>query len=146
MKRVVTGTGADGRDAIVERGVVQPISGMRDSANETRLCWATSDHIRLPHDGVDPAADREMTTPAPGETRFVFITFPPGSVTPIHATPTIDCVAVVSGDLWLVMEDGGECQLGVGDGVIQNGTRHAWANRSAKPCTIAAVMIGAERA
>jgi hypothetical protein len=30
--------------------------------------------------------------------------------------------------------------------VIQNGTRHAWRNKSDKPATIAFVLIGARRA
>jgi quercetin dioxygenase-like cupin family protein len=145
MKRVVTGKTADGRDTIVEQGTMHPIAAMRGSGNEARLCWATSNRITLPHDGADPVAGAEMTMPAPGESRFVFVTFPPGSVTPMHATPTIDCVAVVAGELWLVMESGSECRLEVGDSIIQTGTRHAWANRSSQPCTIAAVMMGAER-
>ena len=145
MKRIVTGKAADGRDTIIAEGTVDPIAGMRGSGNETRLCWATSDRSRLPHEGADPVDGGQMTMPAPGESRFVFVTFPPGSVTPMHATPTIDCVAVVVGEIWLVMESGSECRLEVGDSIIQTGTRHAWANRSLQPCTIAAFMMGAER-
>ncbi len=145
MKRVITGPGPDGRDAILEQSVVHPIAGMAESKNQTRLCWATQGLVRLPHEGEDPVAGAAMTMPAPGDCRFVFVTFPPGSVTPLHATPTVDCVAVVSGEIWLVMEDGGESRLSAGDAVIQNGARHIWTNRSTEPCTIAAVMIGAQR-
>jgi len=143
VKRLVTGAGAGG-DTIVRRDVVQPITGMEGSSNQTRLCWATPDRVILPGDGTDPVATGLMSMPAPGEARFVFVTFAPHSATPMHATPTIDFVAVVSGELWLVMEDGSESCIGVGDAVVQNGTRHIWENRSAEPCTIAATMIGGQ--
>lgn len=145
MKRVITGAGPDGRDAILEQSVVHPTAGMAGSKNQTRLCWATQGLVQLPHEGGDPVAGAEMTMPAPGDCRFVFVTFQPGSETPLHATPTVDCVAVVSGEIWLVMENGEESRLSAGDAVIQNGAKHMWANRSAEPSTIAAVMIGAQR-
>jgi len=144
MRRIVTGRGVDGRDAILRQDSLKPIAGMPGSRNETRLCWSTSGRIVLPHVGGDPVAKGEMVPPGPGDSRFLFVTFPAGSVTPIHATPTSDYVVVVAGELWLVMENGEESRLAAGDCVVQNGTRHAWDNRSAEPCTIAAVMIGAE--
>lgn len=144
MKRVVTGVGADGRDTILWQDDVEPIAGMPGSSNETRLCWSSPARIALPSDGSDPVVERTMSMPNPGEARFLFLTFAPQSATPVHATPTLDYVTVVSGELWLVMEDGGECRLAAGDAVVQNGTRHAWENRSAVPCTIAATLIGAQ--
>lgn len=143
MKRVVTGRGSDGRDTIMCENGVEPAAGMPGSASQTRLCWATPDGIVLPGDGTDPVAAAVMSMPAPGEARFVFVTFAPNSASPMHLTPTMDCVAIVSGELWLVMEDGSEARLAAGDAVVQNGTRHAWENRSGQPCTIAATMIGA---
>ncbi|ATE64592.1 cupin domain-containing protein [Rhizorhabdus dicambivorans] len=141
---MVTGRGADGRDAILQQGPIDPIAGMAGSANQTRLHWATSDPVTLPHDGTDPVAGAGMSMPAPGETLFLQLTLVPHSATPIHATPTLDYVAILSGELWLVMEDGGETRLTAGDTVVQNGTRHAWENRSAEPCTMMAVMVGAK--
>jgi len=32
-----------------------------------------------------------------------------------------------------------------GDSLIQRGTRHAWRNRSGKPCVMAVVKLGAGR-
>lgn len=143
MKRIVTGRGEDGRDTVLIDDAVTGIAGMKGSTNETRLCWATPTHLHLPGDGTDPVENGVMSMPAPGEARFLFVTFAPGTSTPVHATPTIDFIAAVAGELWLVMEDGSESRLIAGDAVIQNGTRHAWENRSGLPCTIAATMIGA---
>jgi quercetin dioxygenase-like cupin family protein len=144
MKRIVTGRGDDGRDAILSEDGVKPVAGMPGSKNETRLFWSTSGPIQLPHDGSDPAREAEVQVKALGDSRFVFVTFPPGAKTPIHATQTTDFVVVVDGELWLVMENGDERIAQIGDAIIQNGTKHAWENRSDAPCTIAAVMIGAE--
>lgn len=143
MKRVVTGRGSDGRDTITHESAVDPVAGMPGSTNQTRLCWAMPMAVTLPADGSDPVAAGIMSMPAPGEARFVLVTFAPNSASPVHVTPTVDCVAVVAGELWLVMEDGSEALIVAGDAVVQNGTLHAWQNRSDQPCTIAATMIGA---
>jgi mannose-6-phosphate isomerase-like protein (cupin superfamily) len=60
----------------------------------------------------------------------------------MHRTQTLDYAIVVSGEIWIVMDEG-ETRLFPGDVVIQRGTRHAWANRSDKPCVVAFVMIDA---
>ena len=41
------------------------------------------------------------------------------------------------------LDDGAITHLCAGDFVIQNGTRHAWRNRSAAPTTMAFVLVGA---
>ena len=43
------------------------------------------------------------------------------------------------------LDDGAEVVLKAGDCVIQNGTRHAWHNRSSDNCVIAFSLVGAER-
>ncbi|MBB6305061.1 cupin domain-containing protein [Rhizobium leucaenae] len=60
----------------------------------------------------------------------------------MHRTQTLDYAIVVSGEIWVMMDEG-ETRLSAGDVVIQRGTRHAWANRSEKPCVVAFVMIDA---
>lgn len=60
----------------------------------------------------------------------------------MHATRTLDYAIVLSGQIWLVT-DGAETRLRAGDVVVQQGTRHAWANRSDTPCVVAFVMIDA---
>lgn len=140
MNLVVTGPSADGLASIVRSEVLAPLPAMAGSKNETRLCWATSG---FPYDRVETLAPGTLMSPGAGETRFLFVTFAANSKSPMHATPTIDYVVVVAGELWLIMEDGQERRLVAGDSVVQRGTLHAWENRSAQPCTIAATMIGA---
>jgi quercetin dioxygenase-like cupin family protein len=63
----------------------------------------------------------------------------------MHTTDTVDFVVVLSGKLWLEVDDGKAVELSQGDSVIQNGTRHAWHNRSSVPCQIVSATIGARR-
>jgi hypothetical protein len=68
----------------------------------------------------------------------------PGGVPGMHRTETIDVVAVVDGEIWLVLEEG-DTLLRAGDTHVQRGTRHAWKNRSDRPCTLASTMLPAIR-
>jgi mannose-6-phosphate isomerase-like protein (cupin superfamily) len=63
----------------------------------------------------------------------------------MHVTDSIDYLVVMSGEMHMLMEDG-ETLLKQGDCIVQRGTKHAWVNRSGKPCVIAAVLVDAKRA
>ena len=63
----------------------------------------------------------------------------------MHTTNTIDYGIVISGEIWLEMDDGATVHLKQGDCVVQNGTRHAWRNNSSEPCVMAFIMVGAKR-
>ncbi len=64
----------------------------------------------------------------------------------MHTTDTVDFDVVVSGEVWLELDDGAEKLLKAGDSVVQNGTKHAWHNRSAAPSVLAICLLGAKRA
>ncbi len=61
----------------------------------------------------------------------------------MHTTKTIDYIIILSGEIYAILEKGEVC-LKAGDVLIQRGTSHAWANRSDKPCIMAAILIDAE--
>ena len=58
----------------------------------------------------------------------------------MHTTPTIDYGIVLEGEVVLELDDS-ETTLRAGDIVVQRKTRHAWRNRSDKPCTMVFVLI-----
>lgn len=58
----------------------------------------------------------------------------------MHRTQTVDYGIVLEGEITLVL-DRGEATIKAGDIVIQNGTNHAWANRSGRLCRMAFVLI-----
>lgn len=120
---------------------------------------------------TDAALSVDSMCPAPGHTVFMTVTFPPDSVFAdpnldfgaiaaenaahmagliewfepdapgFHATPTVDYAIVTEGNLVLETDEG-EIAVGPNDAIIQNGTRHAWRNRTDKPATIAVVLCG----
>ncbi len=63
----------------------------------------------------------------------------------MHTSDSIDFGYVLSGSVWLELDDGSERELRAGDTYVQNGTRHAWRNRSSEPCSILVVLLGTER-
>jgi len=141
----------------------------------TSLVWATRAIPEVPHDGSDLAATMPVFVPPPGESRLAIVTMPPEKAaaghTPdpaamaqefeqqlpgflqafepdnpgMHTTDTVDYGIVLEGEVWLEVDDGRQVLLKPHDIVVQNGTRHAWRNRSDKPATVAFVLIGAAR-
>lgn len=63
----------------------------------------------------------------------------------MHTTDNVDYDIILSGEIWMEVDDGVEVHLKPFDCVIQNGARHAWRNRGSVPCVMAGVMIGAKR-
>jgi hypothetical protein len=68
----------------------------------------------------------------------------PGDVPGMHTTDTIDIVTVISGEI-SVLVDAGEKLLQQGDTIVIRGVKHAWRNRSTRPCVISAVHVSATR-
>lgn len=145
------------------------------SGFSTALVWSTQRMPAVPDEGMDPTQAATSFVPEPGGTRFIVVTFPPDSVMmresfdPVaagqeymenlpglaerfemdnpgmHTTDSVDYGILLDGEIWLELDDGKQVHLKGHDMVIQNGTRHAWRNKSDKPATIAFVLIGAQR-
>jgi mannose-6-phosphate isomerase-like protein (cupin superfamily) len=173
-RRVVTGQNAEGKAVFVVDEEVAPVTVGLMPGLEFRPVWGADDRVVLPTDGAPPSAPAYF--PPAGGFRFAFVTLPPeGSGAPaaidveaalaeveaklpglvehmepdhpgMHTTDTVDFDVVISGELWLELDDGAEVHLKAGDCVVQNGTRHAWHNRSSQPCTLAVALVGVGRA
>jgi mannose-6-phosphate isomerase-like protein (cupin superfamily) len=63
----------------------------------------------------------------------------------MHVTDSIDYCVLLEGELVMELDDHVITLLRKNDVVVQNGTRHGWRNRSAKPATMLFVMLGASR-
>jgi len=61
----------------------------------------------------------------------------------MHKTRTIDYLAVLSGEIDMLLDDS-EVHLKAGDVLVQRGTVHAWVNRGTEVCRIAVVNIDAK--
>jgi mannose-6-phosphate isomerase-like protein (cupin superfamily) len=168
---VVTGEGGDGRPAIVSDAPLPrfvertAIPGMSDG-----VVWSTGG--APVDAGDDAAAAVTSVVPGPGETRFLTVTLPPAAVFEsadfdpaaaaaedaevvpglaelfdpedpgMHATPTVDYVIVLAGEVWLELDGGEGTLVRQGDIVVQGGVRHAWRNKGDAPATLATVMVG----
>lgn len=136
------------------------------------LAWQTAPTPDLATSADDLTKDAASLLPLPGGTSLILLTLPPDSVyadpefdhaaagaesarnspgiaelfepdSPgMHTTPTVDYDVVLDGEVWLELTDG-EVHLTSGDVVVQHGARHAWRNRSDRPATILAVLVGA---
>jgi hypothetical protein len=163
-RRVVTGQTADGKSAFV--------SDEQLPEGQFAQLWGSDEAVTLPTDGSEPKWTTFF--PPVNGFRFLVFTMPPdppGGMPPLtpeiiglmnehrpglgdamevgtagmHTTDTIDFDIVLSGEVYLELDDGAEVKLTAGDVVIQNGTRHAWHNRSGQPVTMASALVAAPR-
>jgi len=174
IRCVVTGQQGDGKSVIVADKEVDPITVSLLPGTQFHRLWGSNSTPTLPTDGTPP--DQASYFPPPGGYRFGFFTLGPdseslpddldlgaalvelGTKLPglaeamepdnpgMHTTDTVDLDLVVSGDVWLELDDGEELHLHAGDCVVQNGTRHAWRNRSSEPAVLFVTLLGAPRA
>jgi hypothetical protein len=165
FRRVITGHDSDGNAVILTDERVETI---RAGAFAYDSMWATDEPAVVPNDGSIP--ERPSFFPASGGTRvFTWVAAPQNysgpAATPdemeaaapglaahmeadapgMHTTQTIDVDIVVSGEIWMEVDNGVEVHLTQGDVVIQNGTRHRWHNRTDQPTVILSVIVGAEQ-
>ncbi|HXW57204.1 MAG TPA: cupin domain-containing protein [Candidatus Cybelea sp.] len=170
---VVTGQNERGKSVFVRRSPIKPVSLALLPGYEFHRIWGSDATPELPSDGTPPAQPRYF--PSKNGFRFGFFTIPPSTRTTVdeintaaaleeiqqklpgmievleldhpgmHTTDTVDFDVVVSGEAVLELDDGAEVLLKTGSCVIQNGTRHAWHNRSREDCVIAVALVGAVR-
>lgn len=171
MKRVITGHDKDGKSVFIKVG--EPEHVVEGPGLVWKELWATFSECKVPANTDDEPSkgDRwKSVFPEPGETRFRVIETDPetmpeeidmdyikrvGQQLPglqehmepdapgMHTTDSVDYVVIISGKLALELDDGETVDLGPGDVVIQNGTRHAW--RYKEKCTMLAILVGAKR-
>ena len=168
IRRVVTGHAPDGKATVVSDVVVEQVPG-----GPNPMLWGSEVPVTFPDDGSSPPFI-SGDFPSVGGFRFGVFTVSPQSDTRqatidreavwkqmaenprkgmhpepdnpgMHTTDSIDFEYVISGEVWLELDDGEEVHLKPGDTVIQNGTRHAWRNKGTEPCQMVVCIIGAHR-
>jgi mannose-6-phosphate isomerase-like protein (cupin superfamily) len=169
VRCVITGRDSAGESVFARDELVEPKTVL---GFEFHRLWGSDAPASLPADANAPVP--RMYFPAGDGFRFGYCTIPPNSdaIPPqefmaafpdaqkklpglfdvlepehpgMHTTETIDFDVVLSGEMWLELDDGKEVLLKAGDCVVQNGTRHAWHNRSSQPCVFAVCLLGAKK-
>ena len=168
MRRIVTGHNSAGRAHVLIDDT--PTAVVLEKAGGLRLTelWTTRE-TPAAFSTIDRARRGRRIEPDPGGSVFRVIEYPPDAerlakLTPeehfasmgtqaapvdkrrhpgMHKTRTLDYAIVLSGEIYAVLDEG-EVLLHAGDVLVQQGTNHAWSNRSDKPATIAFVLIDAK--
>jgi mannose-6-phosphate isomerase-like protein (cupin superfamily) len=172
VRRVVTGHDADGKAVFVSDGQVAPIVPSLLPGNEFHRLWGGDATPRFPDDGAQPEGPSYFP-PVGGFRFGLFTIPPDGGAGAppdldfeaamaefeeklpglaghmepdapgMHTTSTIDFEVVLQGTVDLELDDGARVRLGVGDTVVQNGTRHRWSNTGSEPAVLAVFICGA---
>ena len=139
-RRIVTGHDASGRSVVLSDAPTPKTLDIGTAAfHELWITAQTPAEIAA----TEPEpTDRPVRTPPPADGVVVRVTeMAPGAESPMHRTETVDVGVVLEGETWLLLDDGSETRVGVGDAVVQRGTNHAWANRSDVPVRMLFVLI-----
>ena len=139
-RRIVTGHDASGKSVVLSDAPTPKTLDIGTAAFHE--VWITAQiPAQIEASEAEPT-DRPVRTPPPaGGAVIRFTEMAPGAQSPMHRTETVDIGVVLEGETWLLLDDGSETRLGVGDAVVQRGTNHAWANRSDQPVRMVFVMI-----
>jgi len=176
IRRIVTGHDSAGKATVVSDGAppraveFQHVPGM-----SAALLWETAGDSTVGMQNPDPTLSAKWVPPD-GGTNAMVVVFPPDAVmgSPdfdpmaaggeymqnlpglaekfemdapgMHTTDSVDYAMVLDGEVHLELDDGRVTKLGKHDFVVQNGTRHAWRNRSDKPVSMLFVLTAAKRA
>lgn len=171
---IVTGREPDGTSVFVTDRPADPISVGAIPGSEFYLMWGTEDGTATVGTKPGQPTTFPFF-PGAGGTRILFLRWAPESSAPeqlgdpaglaaeaaeklpglmdvfepdnpgMHTTDTVDYGICLEGELHLELDDGKEVKLTPGSVVVQQGTRHAWHNRSDRPALMCYVLIGAER-
>jgi quercetin dioxygenase-like cupin family protein len=94
----------------------------------------------LTNTGLTNTGSAVTVPPAPNGTKIRINEFPPGVVSPMHRTQSVDYGIVLEGEVVLVLDDS-ETTLRPGDVVVQRGTAHRWENRTEATARMAFILI-----
>ena len=139
-RRIVTGHDESGKSVVLSDTSTPKTLDIGTAAFHE--LWST-DQTPVPIAASEPEpTDRPVRTPPPANGVNVrFTEMAPGAESPMHRTETVDVGIVLEGETWLLLDDGSQTRVCVGDAVVQRGTNHAWANRSDRPVRMVFVMV-----
>jgi quercetin dioxygenase-like cupin family protein len=145
IRRVITGHGVgDVAKVLIDAPATNAKYPAAGTVSTMMWCTDSAPAAIAAGEKIEDMGARILGTAPPAKgSRFAVIDFPPGNKPRMHRTETIDYVIVLSGEIEMDMDDS-TVTLKAGDIMIQRGTNHAWANRSAAPARVAFVLIDAE--
>jgi len=143
-RRLVTAQGRNGRSRIIkdgEPGDILELNGCR----MTRLWQTEAVPSELPFSEDPTEKGLGRLTASFAGTRFYTAELPGGTdapMIPMHTTDSVDYIAVLSGELWLVLDED-ETLMKAGDTLVQAGANHTWQNRGDETAVLFVVVVAA---
>ena len=124
--------------------IAQNVSTRPNAASTTIRCTdAVPVRVQAYQGGEDMGARRINSGTLPKGTRFIIMDMFPGCPGAMHRTDTLDYVVVIEGEVEMLLDDS-SVVLRAGDVLVQQGTIHAWTNRTDKHARLAIVLVDAE--
>jgi hypothetical protein len=171
IRRVVTGHDKSGKAVVLFDSVDPHASSRPGTANVRRSLWATQGSPAQIDGETDRMLEQSAFLPSAAGSIFRIIDFPsmtdeevnnvdstfyaaqtshagdssryrPSSHPFMHRTLTLDYAIVLQGEIEMKLDEE-TLALRAGDVVVQQGTNHAWINRSGAMCRIAFVLLDA---
>ncbi len=139
-RRVVTGHDASGVSVFSADGPAPVARTAPDGALFYEIWGTDAAPAPVDVDGPDPTLSALTVPPPPNGTKIRINEFPPGVVSPVHRTQSVDYGIVLSGEVVLVLDDS-ETVLRAGDVAVQRGTNHRWENRTGQTARMAFILI-----
>ena len=170
IRRIVTSHDASGKAIVLSDGAAPNVRVRPGTGITATLLWTTRS-APATYTNADRGNDTVATAPPAGGTVLRVVEFPPESemhndgTNPLaamglardsmgrrpathphmHATDSVDYAIVIEGEIDMLLDDS-EVHMKTGDIMVQQGTNHAWVNRSDKPCKVAFVLVDAAEA
>src|SRR5262245_14462163 len=176
IRRVVTGHDQTGKAIVLFDGANPHKNVRPGSGTVARLLWVTDKSPAPMAGEADRAAVKIGIAPPASGSVFRIVDFPPTTDAEIakldtdymqnqithddsgankkyrppthpfmHRTRSVDYAIVMSGEIDMKLDEE-EIHLKAGDVLVQQGTNHAWINRSGSVCRIAFILIEIGRA
>jgi mannose-6-phosphate isomerase-like protein (cupin superfamily) len=175
IRRIVTGHDEQGNSVFVSDDYAPRAQSFASIPGQAMAqLWTTPANPVLRAQERDPTLDYASLIPPQGGTSIAVFDFPPDTVMQnlvdgikafeelsaalpglietfepenpgMHTTATIDYGIILEGEMWLELDNGQSRLVKAGEIVIQNGTRHAWRNKSERIARALFVMIGTSR-
>lgn len=136
-RRVLTGLDRDGKSAIL---IDEPLEHSPGGAAMVWSAPALPIDNSLPADAPFPVFSFDQMHA--GGASFMVMEYPPQMGEFWHATDTVECIAMLSGEI-VFMTETGEVTLRAGDLLVDRGIVHCWRNDSGVPARAAIVMMPA---
>lgn len=151
VRRVVTSHDRSGKSTVESDSQLIPTATTTSDGSPAEIgtmaftnCYRSS---KLPVDVLEKWKDPfGVPVPLVGKNQAMvrIVDTPPGNDPLMHRTISLDMGVVLSGEVYMVLDDGSETLMKQGDIAIQRGTIHAWKNMGPEPVRMLFVLIGAD--